>query len=691
MKKAVLMVEYLEAYLLATGQITPLAARQARVLSRSVKDGARAEDARTVLLLALAALEKGVPRSEKEYLLGPLSVESVKRHGDALEKEETHHSALSDECAAAMKDPDTCGKISAVGDALFSDPSLFAPLSGPVLAASDEWPLLVVDAAGRQTGFSRYYKAVSDLEKKLGERLNVPLDKVKDETAAHKALASIFGPETILPGGQFHYRQAAAAALALRTKFLIVSGGPGTGKTSVVTQILRALVRILEIQPERIALCAPTGRAKAHLGETVDREIAALEERAAGSGTTADVRDSGLKNLIRKTVHGLLGTRPDGSAKFDEKNPLPYRVIVVDEASMVDLCLFSRLMAAAPPDCRIILVGDMHQLPSVEAGAVLGDLTERFCGMDGYPTLTEETAGWITAIMKNVAVEKRDSGTAMVLSPDGICEAGPLADRTVILMKKYRSSAGGGEDAIAGLSAFVNKGEWKNALKILAGSGNDTVTLDDGKGGETTGQWLGTHYADAVDRLKKLRDLDLDAAESRATLDAAFAMFDKSRILTLVHEGPRGRNAINRQADRFLRKKLDLAGRKGFFPGQPVIMTINHHNLDLYNGDTGMVVQEKNASLKAVFRRGNRYMHFAVDRLAGLEPAFAMTVHKAQGSEFDEVLLVLPEYESPLLFRQVIYTGITRARNRVVILGSGEHLRHAIETPEARPGGVRLA
>ena len=686
-----MMVEHLETYLLATGQITPLAARQARflarllarVLSRSVSDTGRAEDARFVFLLALAALEKGTPRADKKFLRAPLSRKSVDGCLDVLEKEET---PLAVECAGAMKDPDTLEAIDAVLDALFRDPALFAPLSGPVPAAADEWPLLVVDENSGLAGFSRYYKAVSGLEKKLGVLLKAPLDKIKDETAAQEALASIFGPESILPGGKFHLRQAAATALALRARFLIVSGGPGTGKTSVVTQILRALVRIFPVQPDRIVLCAPTGRAKAHMGETVDREIAALEKRAS-----VDSRDSGLNNLKRQTVHGLLGIRPDGSSKYDGRNPLPYEVIVVDEASMVDLCLFSRLIDAAAPGCRVILLGDMHQLPSVEAGAVLGDLTERFGAMDGYPTVTKETAGWIGKILEKVPVDEEGGDRdAMALCGDKTGKAGLLADHTVILTKKYRSSVRDGEDEIAGFSAQVNAGDSAAAMKLLRGCTTGTVKLIEGKDADSVVAWLEEHDADKIEQLKKLNGLDPDAAESQETLSAAFDVLDASRILTLVHGGPRGRFAINRQAEKLLRKKLGVDDRKTFFPGQPVIMTQNHHALDLFNGDTGVAVREKNGSLKAVFRRGGRYLGFAVDRLTGLEPAFAMTVHKAQGSEFGEVLLVLPDYETPLLFRQIIYTGITRARNRVVILGSEALLKRAIETAEVRPGGVSL-
>jgi exodeoxyribonuclease V alpha subunit len=681
------MIDALETYLNATGQITSLAVRQARVLSRSVGDTGRADDARAVFLCALAALEKGVPRAEKEYLLAPLLEKNVKGWLGVLEKEQPRLSAPSAECAAAA------GRISKVLDTLFIDPLRFAPLSGPAPASAlEDWPLLVVDISSGLAGFSRYYKAAGNLENNLDVLLKAPLDKVKNEQNIKEALAAVFCGESILENGKnFHFRQVAAAALALRTKLLIVSGGPGTGKTSVVTQILRTLVRVFpDLQPDRIALCAPTGRAKAHLGEIVDREIANLEKRAADAGRSAHPRDNGLKNLQRKTVHGLLCIRPDNSAKYDNDNPLPYQVIVVDEASMVDVSLFSALIEAAAPDCRIILVGDMHQLPSVEAGAVLGDLTERFGGMDGYPTVTGETAGWIRKIMGKVPVEEKGDVDAIALSADGIKKAGLLADHTIILTRKYRSLAQSGEDKIARLSAFVNNGEWENALKLLAECTDGTVNLDDGTGGNTINKWLETHYAAAGDRLKKLERMDLDAAESQKVLDAAFEVLGRSRILTLVHEGQQGRNAINRQAGKFLRNKMDIAGRKEFFYGQPVIMTLNHHELDLYNGDTGLVVQEKNKGLKAVFCRGNRYVSFAIDRLTGLEPAFAMTVHKAQGSEFDEVLLVLPEYESPLLFRQIIYTGITRARSKVVILGSKEMLQRAIETLERRPGGVRL-
>jgi exodeoxyribonuclease V alpha subunit len=690
----------LEAYLLDTRQIPALALRQARVLSRGLADENRREELRIVLLLCLAALHKGAPRADVAFLLKPLEAASIDQHARAFQ--------TRPEWVARIAEPAVIGEIATILEALIDKPELFAPLSGPVpLPEADTTPLLIASRRSGQLGFSRYWRAVEKLENKLCSLLRQEREEQPAEDTvqrAHGILKRIFGAESILPfGRRFHFRQAAAAALALRTRFLIVSGGPGTGKTSVVIQILRALLRFYDptIMPDRIALCAPTGRAKARMGESVDAGIKIVENRCVESGSRDRALDLGLKNLDRTTLHGLLGVRADGGLKYNAANPLPHQVIVVDEASMVDLYLFAALMEAAGPGCRIILLGDMHQLPSVEAGAVLGDLTARFLAFQGFPSLTSDTAAWVQQALADVDL---DSGAATANPPlvlpstEAVGSAGPLADHAVILTQSYRSAEGHG---IQQLCDYVNRGKSGEALRLITrGAYSTSILMAASERKARIRQWLDAHYlGEKLKPLEALNGLNPEAADdpghpdhaaARSRLDAAFAILGGSRILVLGHVGGTGRAAINRQAEALLRPALSKNGKGSFFHGQQVILERNHHDLDLYNGDLGIVVQSKDQGLKVVFRRKNGYSLHAVERLTGLESAYAMTVHKSQGSEFGEIMLVLPEHESPLLSRQIIYTGITRARDRVFILGSPAQLEKAIEIQEARPGGVYL-
>jgi exodeoxyribonuclease V alpha subunit len=686
--------EALEAYLLETGQIHPLAGRQARLISRSVADKSLQEEARILLLLNLAALAKGAPRAPESFLLGPLDKEIADQYVTVFEMD---HPGEKPVWEATLLGADTRKEAKRILDASVQSPLRLAPLTGKDPQDKDtRYPLLVVGATqrGACTGFARYWRAATSLEESIHERLSHSSVAIADDTAM-ATLTSVFAIDSILDrDSSFHYRQVAAAALALRTRFLVVSGGPGTGKTSVVIQILRALVRAdTTLQPDRIVVCAPTGRAKARLGESIKNGIEALEKRHALPQTYGRRLDLGLKNIPCKTIHSLLGSRPDGSMKYDENNPLPHQVIVVDETSMVDLHLFSALLDAAAQECRIILVGDMHQLPSVEAGTVLGDLTGRFSGTQ---TVTKDVGRWLDSVTKNAAFGKTPEDDCAFSTSDLQDKAGLLADHTIILTHSYRSVR-----EILKLSEYVNSGDPGNALQYLDElKASRVVELDAGGGIDPVKKWFNACYTkDKLEPVKALDGCDFDPVEDSdhpehnllaTKLKTAFTVLDEFRILTLAHEGQRGRIAINALADKLLRPQLDSKRRKKFFHGQQVIITQNLDSLNLFNGDTGMVVYSKDAGQKVVFRRGNGFSLHALDRLTGLEPAFAMTVHKAQGSEFDSVLLVLPEYESPLLTRQILYTGITRAKKRICILGTAAMLRHAIETREERPGGVEL-
>jgi exodeoxyribonuclease V alpha subunit len=680
--------ETLETYLIDSRQIDALARRQARLLCRAVEDEAR-NDAYAVLLLNFAALAKGSPRPDKSCLMKPLEKDIVqgyaKQYGDA---NPDRIPAWKDQCA----DPAMVALIENALDRLWSDPGSFSPLAGPPPSHDgDLWPILVVH--GGSAGFSRYWRAAVRLDNLIAVRLREKPQEVPIEEA-RETLYEVFVRRTILGKEQkFHFRQCAAAALALRTRFMVVSGGPGTGKTSVVIQVLRALVRRYpDIAPDRIALCAPTGRAKARLGESLDKGLDALA-KLPGSGGDADARERGLRAVERKTLHRLLGLRPGGGFRYDRRNPLPHQVVVVDEASMVDECLFAALMDALSSDCRVILVGDMHQLPSVEAGAVLGDLTGRFSGDPNSASLTAACAVWVHDVTGKIPLDGGDDRSSINLGAGpSVKNAGPLADHTVILTQSYRAAGD-----ILELSALVNRGEHRAAIEFLGQCKNgNTVNHDDRTGIAPVDEWLKTHYTE--DTVKQLSGLSgwPTGNESgnneriRRMVDTVRQVLLGSTILTLTHEGPRGRSAINRRAEDVLRAALDRTGRGRFFHGQPVILNANRHDLDLYNGDIGMVVRAGDNSLKVCFPRGTGHNMVALERLFDLDPAFALTVHKAQGSEFSHVLFVLPEYNSPLLSRQIVYTALTRARESVRILGDVALFGHAIETREQRVGGVTL-
>lgn len=691
-------VEALEEYLIDTGQLHPLAKRQAKTLCRFVADHSVQVEARVLLLLNLVALARGAPRAPRKFLLRPIESDVV---AGFLESYKREHPDAMPSWEAPMADAAAIEAITAVLDAALRNSNRHAPLTGEEPRdKNDRYPLLVINGQSSRMGFSRYWRAAASLETEICNRLDLPLTDISDVNAA-SAIAYVFGTNSILgPKGAFHYRQTFAAALALRTNFLIVSGGPGTGKTRVVLQVLRTLLHACkEIEPDQIVLCAPTGRAKARLGESIDAGIDFLAT-SAPANTPEIKRDMIMRNLARKTIHGLLGVRPDGSAKFHKENLLPYKVIVIDEASMVDLHLFWSMMEAAASDCRIILVGDMHQLPSVEAGAVLGDLTHRFAAIVGYPSLTEKTARWVNTVISNVPCDgasRSDTPDSLVLSTNADVErAGRLADHVVVLTHSYRSVRD-----ILDISESINNGNIPQSLVTTSGnSGAPAVVLDNEEGMQPIAQWLHEYYSDKhLDPIRAMQGLDVEAvanpehhdhSTARSLLDKAFEVFEASRILTLAHEGRRGRHAVNAFADALIRSLLGEKNRKRFFHGQQIILEQNLHYLDLYNGDTGFVVESKNAGTKVVFRRGKVYSFHPLECLSGIESAFAMTVHKSQGSEFDAVLLVLPDYKSPLLTRQVLYTGITRAKRHIRILGSAAQLQTAVETREERPGGIEL-
>jgi exodeoxyribonuclease V alpha subunit len=437
--------------------------------------------------------------------------------------------------------------------------------------------------------------------------------------AVAAALASVRAAGAVLSD-----EQALAVTMAASHPLTVISGGPGTGKTSIVVSILRTLVR-LGIAPGAIALAAPTGKAAQRMGEAVRR---ALEE-------------NGPEPV---TLHRLLGFSRDGSrVRHHEQNPLAHEVVIVDEASMIDMDLTVRLVRAVAPGARLVLLGDAQQLPSVGAGAVLRDLVPPGSG-EGHPLrgcsirLTRnyrmnpaDPAGLaILTFARSLAIGdivSREVGTLAFEKVEGLFEPGA---RRGFLERWYR-------ERIASLEGFA----------ALTGKAY---------------RFSGGVFEDAAD------------------LERLFAHFESSRILCVTRVQRTGADAINEAIHA-------LASRTSVFehaPGEPVLMLANDHEKEIWNGDQGIVLRVEEAGrarLMAVFRRGAGFVPFHLHLLRGrLARCYAMTVHKAQGSEFDRVALVLPEKDVPLLTREIIYTAVTRARRSVVILGD----RGLLETGAAR-------
>ncbi len=446
-------------------------------------------------------------------------------------------------------------------------------------------------------------------------------------------------------------RQKTAAAVALLKKFCLITGGPGTGKTTAVVRIAALLATLYADRAFTIALAAPTGKAATRLEESIAGLLPGI---ACSPGAKARIPTSA------STVHALLGPIPD-SPRFrrDAEHPLSFDAVIVDEASMIDLALMTRLLEAVPIDSRVILIGDRDQLASVEAGALLADL----CGSDPSGC-TPEMAASVRSVMPEFRV------------PDGQAPT-PLADCIVTLRTNYRF---GGSSGIGRVSGAVNGGDFDAVKSILTdGTFSDCAW------------WIPQSWADCAARLGPMvRDR---WGSYFATNDPreALSRFSGFRILCAVRKGPFGVEGINARVETILAAQGLIPAAGKHYRGEPVMVTRNDYATGLFNGDVGIVWPDPAdaGALRAFFPDGStKVKSIAIVRLPPHETAYAMTVHKAQGSEFGETILILPP-DSPLVTRELLYTGVTRARDRCELWCSEETLRNAVGTRIQRTSGLR--
>jgi len=519
----------------------------------------------------------------------------------------------------------------------------------PVVGRPGERAPMILDDRGRLY-LGRYWYFERSLADALSARAQAWVPGV-DRERLQAGLERLFSkPES----GVADWQRVAAAVAVLRP-LCVISGGPGTGKTRTVASILALLVEQTgDVAALRIALAAPTGKAAARLTQSIKSVKAELPLEAE---TAARIPEDAV------TLHRLLGFRPGRvNPRHGPDNPLHIDVLVVDEASMVDLPLMARLVGALPEGARLILLGDRDQLASVEAGMVLGDI----CGHGEQAAYSPDLCAAIKDAAGNVLQPAEETQPA-------------IADHIVVLQKSWRFGA---ESGIGALAGAVNAGDAERAIAVL----------DDG------------HYND-VKREEPRQDAlsDLIAGRvvpaytevlpNRSEPKVALVAMNGMRVLCAVREGPYGVRTLNRCIEQALEAEGVIERTGEVYAGRPVMVTANDHTQRLYNGDVGLVLPDpaSDGALRVFFESAEGVRPILPSRLPPHETVYAMTVHKSQGSEFTEVVLILPEAESPVVTRELIYTGITRARQRIVLLGGRERLREAVARRVQRSSGLHDA
>jgi len=487
-----------------------------------------------------------------------------------------------------------------------------------------------------------------------GGALPLPEEALPGESRQRlkEVLQRIF-PEDEKHASSPHWQRIAALA-TLRRPFTVISGSPGTGKTTTAARIIALLRMLNRGRNLRIALTAPTGKAAIRLEEAI---------RKADAGLNLEGQP-----LRAQTLHRLLGAVPGSpSFRYQRGNTLPYELVIVDEASMVDLPLMAKLVMALSPASRLILLGDRDQLASVEAGAVLGDLC-------GPADLTDFFTPLFLADLRNLA------GESFSLSIP--CQPLPaVADSIVSLHDNYRFGASSG---IGQLSRAVNEGNAESALSLLNSSRFADL------------EWRLLPEAPSLPAALKKElltyfDAYLREAGRKGDPDLSFAIYDRFRILCALRQGPFGTQGINALLETLLRQQGRIPAEGKWYPGRPVMITRNDYGLGLFNGDVGLALPEgKGGGFSVFFRDPEKgFRRFAPFRLPPHETVYAMTVHKSQGSEFDEVLLILSDRDTPLMTRELIYTGVTRAKKRLSLWGREDLLRLALVRRITRNSGLR--
>jgi len=514
------------------------------------------------------------------------------------------------------------------------------PRFNSVIGTGDARAPLIVDQGCLYTERSRW------LEQRIASRLAL---RLVSRTAA-PAIAEL-GAHALSP------EQLRAVELALTGSLTVVTGGPGTGKTVVAASIVRGLAR-LGIGP--IALAAQTGKAANRLTEVLAAELARIAQPSETDRVLA------ASPPVAQTLHRLLGYRGHRGSKFGHHahSPLPVGALIVDEASMIDLELMDAILDALPASAPLILIGDANQLPAIDAGQILADLAgngvaasrvarlEHSYRMDAADPRGRAVLAAAAAIHEGNAQRITDRSVATARTPGTLTFSGV----------EWVETSGAHDTTIAVADALWHHFEGPRALVVA----HDVFRFVDG----------------VIDRRQE------------PALEALWQMLGRARILTVTRGLATGSQAINAYLHDRALERMTVTGRPEFVPGEPVMITANDYQRGLFNGDQGVIVRADEGlgghRFRAVFRSRGKLVPFAIEALRDrLELAWALTVHKSQGSELDAVAMLLPQENLPLITRELLYTGITRARTGVVICGTRQVLVAGAQRCDLRYSGLR--
>ncbi|MEW8049063.1 MAG: exodeoxyribonuclease V subunit alpha [Candidatus Thiodiazotropha sp.] len=510
-----------------------------------------------------------------------------------------------------------------------------------IIGDPGDWQPLILDSRNRLY-LHRYWAYERCLGNALLQRAR-SVDHPIDREGAETALATLF-PVHGAAGTDW---QKVAVATAILRPLAIISGGPGTGKTTTVLRLLALLRQQPGGEALRIALAAPTGMAAARLQQAIRQAKASIPLTNEQLATIPEQAS---------TLHRLLGMNRSGTGfRHHRDNPLLLDVVIVDEASMVDVALMAKLLDALPHRARLVLLGDRDQLASVEAGSVMGDLC---AGCDGPDDDFARQLSEIT--MQPVAA--------------GENAASKLQNSVIELRQSYRFDP---ESPLGQLASAVNRGDAHQARQLLHNGGKELSRLDHG----------GDVASLVASRFAKL----FEAVRRGAPVESLFPLMYEFRLLCVLREGPFGVNAMNGAITRELIRTGEIEDHDEWYPGRPVMLSRNDYQLNLYNGETGIVLPhpEQEHELAVAFQGVEDQIRWiSPSRLPHCETVYAVTVHKSQGSEFQEVVLQLPEQTGPVLCRELVYTAITRSRRRFTLIGEDAIFDAAVTRPMQRSSGL---
>lgn len=492
--------------------------------------------------------------------------------------------------------------------------------------AGDLTPLVLTDSG--LLYLYRYWQAEHQVAVLIRERLKSVA--LQDETLLKQYIANWTSSQPELDW------QKVAVLMALTRQFCVISGGPGTGKTTIVIRLLEAFSN--QDKTLRVALAAPTGKAAARMQQAI-----------------AMVRqDSSKEDVLAKTVHRLLGITPNNEqGKYNAENPLAVDVLIVDEASMIDILLMSKILKALPKTARLILLGDSKQLASVDSGAVLADLCRAY-------------AGFSECFAEGVL---RLTGQAL----PSVKATSLMADTVVILKHSYRFDK---QSEIGQLAQSIQAGDSDKFINVLMRTG-DIIW------------WQKMDKATIVKRVMKLYFTFFEAIKTQQGPLTCMQLFEKTQVLCALNNGAESVDSVNSLIERALAKQ-SWRTHQGFYHGRPIMVMKNDYSQGLFNGDTGLVMNNDQGVLAACFLDNRMLRWVPLNRLPAHETAYAMTVHKSQGSEFEEVCIILPEQGTALLTRELLYTAMTRAKVKISLIATESILIQAVTSQQDREMGLMM-